>query len=91
MSVFEPDKNFKRLSDVPFELLKEWGIKAVLLDTDNTIASRDREDFLPDALEWVEMAKNKGYKIAIVSNGLPWRIKKACEVLGIPTLCRLLS
>lgn len=86
MSAIQPDRHFSRVSAIPFELLKEWGIKGILIDIDNTIASRDKEDFLPDAIEWIKNVQERGYKITVLSNGWRKRVKRACEIVGIKQL-----
>ncbi len=86
MSEIKPDRHFKRVSDIPFKLLEEWGIKGILIDIDNTLASRDKEDFLPDALEWIKQVKKLGYKITVLSNGWARRVKRACQIIGVKQL-----
>lgn len=86
MTVYQPDRCFHQVADIPLELLREWNIKGILLDKDNTIASRDSEDFVPSALEWINSVIDAGFKLALVSNGLPWKVKRACKKIGIPYL-----
>jgi putative phosphatase len=86
MNAFEPDKHFHKVSDIPFTLLKSWGVRGILLDIDNTIASRGKDDFSPPTLRWINTAKKEGFKLTVLSNGFPWRIKRACKILEIPCL-----
>jgi len=84
MDAFKPKAYFKRVSQIPFSLLMSWGIKAVFLDTDNTLAPRDSDAFAKDALAWVEACKRAGFLLCIVSNGRPGRVRRASEKLGVP-------
>jgi uncharacterized protein len=84
MTAYQPDKCYNKVSDIPFSLLENWRIKAILLDKDNTIASRGSVDYLPSALEWIRDAIDAGFKLALISNGLPWKVKNACRRIGIP-------
>jgi hypothetical protein len=82
MNVFAPTRIFNKISDIPFELLKEWGIKAILFDIDNTIAPSDDDNLCNDAVTWLMKAKELGFKTFIVSNGRPCRVKLASKKLG---------
>lgn len=82
MNVYTPTKIFSKISDIPLELLREWGIKAILFDIDNTIAPSDDDNLCDDAVSWLAKAKELGFKLFIVSNGRPCRVKKASKKLG---------
>ncbi len=84
MSKLKPDAHFARVSDVPFSLLERFKAKAIFLDTDNTLAPRDSDEYPAKELGWLTQAKQRGYKLCIVSNGRPGRIKRSSKILGIP-------
>lgn len=67
MSVLKPTKVFDGVSSIDFDYLHSIGIKAVLLDVDNTIIDMSRK--IPeDVKEWVNKAKEQGFKVLILSN-----------------------
>lgn len=82
MNAYTPTKIFSRISDIPFDLLNEWGIKAILFDIDNTIAPSDDDNLCDDAVFWLMKAGELGFRLFIVSNGRPWRVKRASRKLG---------
>jgi HAD superfamily phosphatase (TIGR01668 family) len=76
---------YPSLWEVDLEKLKELGIKAILLDLDNTVAFGGRNEIPEKVRAWIEDAKEKGFKLCIFSNTLKvrrlWRISLD---LGIP-------
>lgn len=82
MNAYTPTRIFSKISDIPYDFLREWGIKAILFDIDNTIAPSDDDNLCEDAVLWVMKAKEHGFKMFIVSNGRPGRVKRASIKLG---------
>jgi len=71
----------------PLELQKR-GIKALLMDLDNTIVPRDREEFSQEVVMWLNKLRKHGLKLCVVSNNGTTRVTKLVEPLSIPSVVR---
>lgn len=78
-----------RLSDVNLEMLKNLGIQGIILDLDNTIVSEDDRYLSPNSEDWIEKAKQSGFKLFILSNGnRKWRTEFWSRRLDIPATAK---
>jgi len=65
--------------------LRERGLKAVLLDLDNTLVPYKTYGEAPEEIrEWLQMLKETGVEVMLVSNGSQRRVRYWREKLGIP-------
>lgn len=84
MSLFRPFLLKKDITSVSVALLREMGVKALLLDVDNTLTTHNSQN-LPDAVsQWLEDVKQNGFTPVIVSNGNAQRVRPFAEQLGLP-------
>ena len=65
---FVPDHYFDTIYEITPELLKREGIRALVLDIDNTLVTYDDPDPTPSVLRWVEEMRAAGISLAFVSN-----------------------
>ncbi|MBR1943065.1 YqeG family HAD IIIA-type phosphatase [bacterium] len=65
--MLRPDKNLKDIYEITPEMLKEMGIRAMLLDLDSTTMQSKTGEFTRETLEWFEQFK-KDFYMAIVTN-----------------------
>jgi len=71
-----PDKMVKGFADVTPEMLREMGIRGLICDIDNTLATYDDED-MPEAVDsWIKMMNGAGIGIAFVSNNTCERVER---------------
>lgn len=79
-----PDFIFPRFTDITPELLLSLGIKALVIDVDNTLAPYEQE--LPDekTIAWFNALKQNGIKAALLSNNSKERIDKYNSLLKLP-------
>jgi len=68
--------------------LKELGLKAVLLDLDNTIVRRDALHFPPDVSNWISELRSLGFKLCIVSNNSRGRVGTIAGLMDLPAVPR---
>ncbi|MBU0630956.1 MAG: YqeG family HAD IIIA-type phosphatase [Candidatus Margulisbacteria bacterium] len=67
--------------------LQDRGIKALILDIDDTLIPREVRDVYPNVFEWVQARKDEGLKLCLTSNSRhPLRVKYFSETLGVPAL-----
>ena len=62
-----PDYYCDKVTDITLELLRENGIKGVILDVDNTLIDFD-ENLLEGVKSWANHFKENGVKLIILSN-----------------------
>lgn len=85
--LFKPDLVAKDIYSIDFEKVKSLGIKALLLDIDDTLIPRGVNDVSPQVFEWIVARKEQGFKLCLTSNSYhPLRVKYFGETLGIPAI-----
>ncbi len=88
MKIFYPRRYFKSFSDIEPGFLKSLGLKAVLVDLDNTIVRRDEAHFTPQAREWILSLLSEGFRVAIISNNSRRRVEDLARQAGVPAVHR---
>ena len=63
--------------------LKKQGIKAVLVDLDNTLIAWNNPDGTPEMRQWLHDLRDGGIRVIVVSNNSPKRVKRAVEKFDI--------
>ena len=83
-----PEYVFKDVTHITPEWLAERGIRALVLDIDNTLTA-DRSQELPaEVAQWLEAMRKAGVALTIVSNGAEQRVKPFARELGLAYLYR---
>ena len=78
-----PTHTFRRVEDIPFDLIRENNIKCIMFDMDNTLVNLKYE--ATDALKaWLKSVKDAGIKCYILSNSRRGhKVKKVAEMLAL--------
>lgn len=72
------------VDDIDLQELRCQGIRAVILDLDNTLVPWHKYDIPPRVASWVQALKDADIKACIVSNtNYPKRLRQIAETLGI--------
>jgi HAD superfamily phosphatase (TIGR01668 family) len=79
-----PEYVFNTYKDVTPEFLTSLGIKALLIDIDNTHAPYEQDLPDEDIIAWFDALKNAGIKAALISNNHPPRVELFNSKLGLP-------
>ena len=83
-----PEYVFKDVTHITPEWLAAKGIKALVLDIDNTLTA-DRSQELPEQVAgWLDAMRKSGIKLTIVSNGAEKRVRPFAQKLGLAYLYR---
>ncbi|WP_027876207.1 YqeG family HAD IIIA-type phosphatase [Meiothermus cerbereus] len=83
--MLKPGAQLNSVTQITPAWLQERGLKAVLLDLDNTLVPYKTYGEAPEGLlTWLQSLKNAGIPVMLVSNASPWRVRYWCEKLGIP-------
>lgn len=68
-NVYSSLKPAHTLAEISLDLLMSVEIRGIILDLDNTIVSEDDRYVSPEAIAWINQAKQLGFKLFILSNG----------------------
>ena len=80
---YMPDFAVEAGYDLTVESLKRQGIKAVLVDLDNTLIAWNNPDGTPEMKTWLHDLRDAGIRIIVVSNNNQKRVKRAVEKFEI--------
>ena len=80
---YMPDFAVEAVYDLTVESLKKQGIKAVLVDLDNTLIAWNNPDGTPEMKKWLHDLRDAGIRIIVVSNNNQKRVKRAVEKFEI--------
>ncbi len=82
--IFTPTYMFGKFDDVTPEFLAEKGIRALLIDIDNTLAPYEEPDPNERVLAWFALLAQNGIKASLVSNNHADRVERFNAPLGLP-------
>ena len=83
-----PDYIYEKFDDVTVDFLKSKGIKAVVLDVDNTLEPYENPTPSPKVAEWFSALREANISAAIVSNNDAARIDLFNKDLGLPAFSK---
>ena len=82
--LLKPDMRVDKITDITIEMLKSNNIKAVILDSDNTLIDLNKNP-LDGIKEWINEMKKNGIKFCILSNSIKKKkVEKVSKMLDIP-------
>ena len=87
MGIFQPTALRDRAMDITPEFLNSLGVRAILLDVDNTLATYSSHKPAPGAVEWVKAMEDAGFRMIIISNNFKKRVRSFGLQFGLDTLC----
>lgn len=73
------------------ERLRQWGLRALLLDVDCTLTRYRCGEPLPEVLAWIEEMRTEGIKLCLVSNGTGPRIRRLAEQIRLPCISQAMK
>ncbi len=76
------------LLDIPLDELGKKGIKAFILDLDNTITEWNNNSITEEVRQWFSQVKAAGFKACILSNNAEQRVLQVAQDLNIPYIFR---
>jgi HAD superfamily phosphatase (TIGR01668 family) len=72
-----------QVTDICAHELTEYGIKAVLVDLDDTLLSVHDTTLSAEVINWIAKLQTAGLKVLILSNGTPARVRAAKTCLDV--------
>ena len=83
-SLLTPTFMFAHYDDITVEFLQAHGIRALLIDIDNTLAPYEQAEPDDRVRAWFRELRENGIGVALVSNNHAPRVEKFNETLGLP-------
>ena len=83
MALFKPQMRIGKMIDLTPEMLRSAGIRAVLLDIDNTMTTHNNPDPAEGVRDWIDRMKSQGFLLMVVSNNNGERVRKFSALLGL--------
>jgi HAD superfamily phosphatase (TIGR01668 family) len=78
-----PDQIVNTVFDIDLTELRTRGVRGIITDLDNTLVSARTELATPELVGWLDLVKEQGFKVVILSNNNKTRVAKFAEPLGI--------
>ena len=78
-----PDYMFETFREVTPAFLQSIGVRALLIDIDNTLAPYEQPDPNQDILDWFQELEKHGIRAALVSNNHAPRVERFNKPLGL--------
>ena len=88
---YKPDWLVEAVYQLEPARLKERGIRAVIVDLDNTLIAWNNPDGTPELLAWLEQMKAADIKVIVVSNNKRQRVARAVEKFGVDYIWRAMK
>lgn len=87
-AILYPDIYVNSILDIPLPTLEQLGIKAFILDLDNTLTEWNSNEVREDIIDWFVQIKAAGFKACILSNNGEQRVITVAQILDIPYIFR---
>lgn len=88
LRLLTPDLVVQRIADIDQDALAQRGIRALLVDLDNTLCPWKGEEVCPSASGWMAQARER-FGVCIVSNSIrPRRLTRVAGRLGVEAVGR---
>ncbi len=84
--VFRPDSYARRLNEVSLDDLTARGFRGIIVDLDNTLVGYGQEHLAPEDTAWIAAARERGFRICLVSNNFTERVMRVGAELGVPAI-----
>lgn len=91
MRLLCPNEIHRSVLEIDLDSLAAKGLKGLLIDIDNTLVPWNKEQMTEEFLSWIKTAKDKRFRVCLVSNGLPARVARFAEMIDVPGVSRALK
>ena len=83
MPLFTPQYDFHRIEEIPTAFFAQKGIRALLLDVDNTLTGDNSQEVKPEVTAWLERQRQAGLRLFVISNNREARVAPFAGRLGL--------
>lgn len=84
MNLFLPDERRRRITDIPAAYFAEIGVRALVLDIDNTLTTHDNPAPGEGVPDWLAAVQKAGVRCVMLSNNSPERVEPFAGMLRLP-------
>lgn len=81
-----PHEYVGSLHELDLDRLRGRGVRALIVDLDNTLVPWNDGQPGPRALEWLALVRDRGMRVCIVSNNSAQRVEAFGRALGVPVV-----
>ena len=74
MPLLTPQYDFHRIEEIPTDFFIRHGIRALLLDVDNTLTGDNSQEIKPEVMDWLERQRAAGLRLFVISNNHELRV-----------------
>ena len=83
MPLLTPQYDFHRIEEIPTDFFIRHGIRALLLDVDNTLTGDNSQEIKPEVMEWLDRQRQAGLRLFVISNNHELRVAPFANRLGL--------
>ena len=83
MPLLTPQFDFRRIQEIPTSFFMQHGIRALLLDVDNTLTGDNSQEVKPEVAEWLARQQQAGLRLFVISNNREARVAPFAGRLGL--------
>ncbi len=81
--LLKPNIKLDKITDITVEILKKYGITALILDVDNTLSTHHGQVLTDGLPEWLSYMKENGIFLSILSNSKEKRVKPFANKINL--------
>lgn len=89
--MLRPHRFCRSVERVEPELLVKLGMRAAIVDLDNTLLPRDRDDVPASVRRWLAALRDAGIAVCLVSNNWHKRAKEVADDLALPIVMKAIK
>lgn len=78
-----PRIKLEKVTDITIEILNKYGIKALILDVDNTLSTHHGQVLTEGLPQWLDLMRQNGIKMTVLSNSNAKRLTPFAEKIGL--------
>lgn len=81
--IFKPTIKLDSITEITVELLERFGIKALILDVDNTLSTHHGEQLTDGLEDWLSLMQDSGISLVVLSNSKRRRVEPFANKIGL--------
>lgn len=89
--MLSPDFYYSSVTAIDLAVLRQAGVRHLLVDLDNTLMPRDRSEIPPEIRTWVDALPELGMDACLVSNNWHAHVRGVADVIGLPIVAKALK
>ncbi|MGD9560216.1 MAG: YqeG family HAD IIIA-type phosphatase [Oscillospiraceae bacterium] len=84
MGLFTPTCVFRHITAITLPFLRARGIKALVLDVDNTLTAHGSQELSDEIAAWLQAMREGAIRLMLASNNTKARVAPFAKKLGLP-------